>query len=282
MPAALQIWPCCCSSICIPSSSPDIKERNRTDNAIRRETVPSAWASLRLQLNARDGKRMHAGRECGRGGQGCAACLVGGSVGMYTAGFRLTKPVGCLTNLTRNPKASDWFAHRLRQLVRRLEVSVGVRPWPKPLKGPHQDAGPLSHRTLYYMGLKKRCTQMTANTLSRATNASVNLNGPVNEFRHLVMSWDDWQEGMDVVVRHLKQKDLPAFVFPEGQPSSSSHHFKCCTMLLQHCMWLTIACSILLFHSKATVIVQTACAFVLLVCACHSTKHVPSLHYYIA
>lgn len=66
------------------------------------------------------------------------------------------------------------------------------------------------------MGLKKRSTQMTANTLSRATNASVNLNGPVNEFRHLVMSWDDWQEGMDVVVRHLKQKDLPAFVFPEG------------------------------------------------------------------
>lgn len=67
------------------------------------------------------------------------------------------------------------------------------------------------------MGLKKRSTQMTANTLSRATNASVNLNGPVNEFRHLVMSWDDWQEGMDVVVRHLKQKDLPPFVFPEGE-----------------------------------------------------------------
>ena len=67
------------------------------------------------------------------------------------------------------------------------------------------------------MGLKKRSTQMTVNTLSRATNASVNLNGPVNEFRHLVMSWDDWQEGMDVVVRHLKQKDLPAFVCPEGE-----------------------------------------------------------------
>ena len=111
---------------------------------------------------------------------------------------------------------------RLRQLVRRLEVSVGVRPWPKPLKSPDQDAQPQSHRTLYFMGLKKRSTQMTANTLSRATSASVNLNGPVNEFRHLVMSWDDWQEGMDVVVRHLKQKDLPAFVFPEGEFLSSS------------------------------------------------------------
>lgn len=74
------------------------------------------------------------------------------------------------------------------------------------------------------MGLKKRSTQMTANTLSRATNVSVNLNGPVNEFRHLVMSWDDWQEGMDVVVRHLKQKDLPAFVFPEGEPFAPSTH----------------------------------------------------------
>lgn len=106
--------------------------------------------------------------------------------------------------------------------MRRLEVSVGVRPWPKPLKSPDQDAQPQSHRTLYFMGLKKRSTQMTANTLSRATSASVNLNGPVNEFRHLVMSWDDWQEGMDVVVRHLKQKDLPAFVFPEGELLSFS------------------------------------------------------------
>ena len=118
--------------------------------------------------------------------------------------------------------------------MRRLEVSVGVRPWPKPLKSPHQDAGPQSHRTLYYMGLKKRSTQMTANTLSRATNASVNLNGPVNEFRHLVMSWDDWQEGMDVVVRHLKQKDLPAFVFPEGERFFFSHYYKCCIFRVYH------------------------------------------------
>ena len=57
---------------------------------------------------------------------------------------------------------------------------------------------------------------MTATTLSRASNSSVNLNSPVNEFRHLVMSWDDWQEGMDVVVRHLKQKDLPPSVFTDG------------------------------------------------------------------
>jgi len=58
---------------------------------------------------------------------------------------------------------------------------------------------------------------MTATTLLRASNNSVNLNGPVNEFRHLVMSWDDWQEGMDVVVRHMKQKDLPSFVFIDGR-----------------------------------------------------------------
>lgn len=103
---------------------------------------------------------------------------------------------------------------RLRQLVRRLETSVGVRPWPKPIKNPGD--GSLSFGTLYYMGLKKRSTQMTATTLSRASNSSVNLNGPVNEFRHLVMSWDDWQEGMDVVVRHMKQKDLPSFVFADG------------------------------------------------------------------
>lgn len=115
-----------------------------------------------------------------------------------------------------------WVHSRLRQLVRRLETSVGVRPWPKPIKSPGH--GPQSYSTLYYMGLKKRSTQMTATTLSRASNNSVNLNGPVNEFRHLVMSWDDWQEGMDVVVRHMKQKDLPPFVFTDGQegPTASA------------------------------------------------------------
>lgn len=91
---------------------------------------------------------------------------------------------------------------------------MGVRPWPKAITSP--EAGAHSHRTLYYMGLKKRAPQMTATTLARNSNTSVNLNGPVNEFRHLVMSWDDWQEGMDVVVRHMRQKDLPSYVLPEG------------------------------------------------------------------
>lgn len=67
------------------------------------------------------------------------------------------------------------------------------------------------------MGLKKRSPQMTATTLSRASTGSVNLNGPVSEFRHLVMNWDDFQDGMDVMVRHLRQKDLPSFVLPEGE-----------------------------------------------------------------
>ena len=96
---------------------------------------------------------------------------------------------------------------------------MGVRAWPKAVQSPAH--GTASFSTLYYMGLKKRSTQMTATTLSRASNSSVNLNGPVNEFRHLVMSWDDWQDGMDVVVRHLKQKYLTSFVFGDGMSCHS-------------------------------------------------------------
>ena len=129
--------------------------------------------------------------------------------------------------------AEQACACRLRQLVRRLEASVGVRPWPKAVTSP--EAAAQSYRTLYYMGLRKRSTQMTATTLARASNAAVNLNGPVNEFRHLVMSWDDWQDGMDVVVRHLKQKDLPSFVFPAGTASD----LHCCCNPTQ-CCWLLL------------------------------------------
>ena len=136
-------------------------------------------------------------------------------------------------------------ACRLRQLVRRLGTSVGVRPWPKPIKSPGH--GPQTYSTLYYMGLKKRSTQMTATTLSRASNNSVNLNGPVNEFRHLVMSWDDWQEGMDVVVRHMKQKDLPPFAFPDGEFSLDT---LLCNARRGYCAYHSMTYTWIMMHSR--------------------------------
>jgi poly(A) polymerase Pap1 len=41
---------------------------------------------------------------------------------------------------------------------------------------------------------------------------SVNLNIPVQEFKAQVMEWAGWREAMDVNVRHIRQRDLPAFV----------------------------------------------------------------------
>jgi hypothetical protein len=64
----------------------------------------------------------------------------------------------------------------------------------------------------YYMGLQKRTL---AHTYGPATN-SVDLNRPVREFLHQVKSWQSIKEGMDIFIRHLKQKKLPDEVFPNG------------------------------------------------------------------
>ncbi len=66
------------------------------------------------------------------------------------------------------------------------------------------------------MGLRKRPVQMTATTFNRNVSNKLNLNAPVHAFRHVVMSWDGWRPGMDVSVKHLKQEQLPDYVFPEG------------------------------------------------------------------
>lgn len=189
-------------------------------------------------------------------------CCYGVSLLLSYCWSMLSLTLTCLCHKSRSDVAFSILvgsACRLRQLVRRLETSVGVRPWPKPIKSPGH--GPQSYSTLYYMGLKKRSTQMTATTLSRASNNSVNLNGPVNEFRHLVMSWDDWQEGMDVVVRHMKQKDLPPFVFTDGESGfdtllcNARHGFCACHSMTYTC---NMARSKGLLHNKVTFVLIAA------------------------
>eukprot|EP00192_Tetraselmis_astigmatica_P004068 CAMPEP_0117666730 /NCGR_PEP_ID=MMETSP0804-20121206/10546_1 /TAXON_ID=1074897 /ORGANISM="Tetraselmis astigmatica, Strain CCMP880" /LENGTH=488 /DNA_ID=CAMNT_0005474323 /DNA_START=443 /DNA_END=1905 /DNA_ORIENTATION=- len=98
-----------------------------------------------------------------------------------------------------------WAHSRLRHLLMKIERFVHVRPWPKGVKCASRDGLSTPHRICYYMGLQKRQNQFT---YGPGTN-SVDLNRPVRDFLHLVKSWPNVKEGMDVFVRHLKQKQLP-------------------------------------------------------------------------
>mmetsp|Transcript_28337 Transcript_28337/g.67405 ORF Transcript_28337/g.67405 Transcript_28337/m.67405 type:complete len:688 (+) Transcript_28337:287-2350(+) len=103
-----------------------------------------------------------------------------------------------------------WCHSRLRHLVMKLERFLHVRPWPKGIKCPSRDSGGSAlHRICYYMGLQKR---QNSHTYGPATN-SVDINRPVKEFLMQVKSWQTMREGMDMFVRHIKQKNLPDEVF---------------------------------------------------------------------
>mmetsp|Transcript_14580 Transcript_14580/g.37404 ORF Transcript_14580/g.37404 Transcript_14580/m.37404 type:complete len:694 (-) Transcript_14580:269-2350(-) len=114
-----------------------------------------------------------------------------------------------------------WCHSRLRHLIMKTERFVNIRPWPKGIKCPPRQltTGGYAFRTCYYMGIQKR---QNAHTYGPATN-SVDLNRPVREFLHQVKSWQSMKEGMDLFIRHLKQKQLPDEVFPDGvRPASKA------------------------------------------------------------
>lgn len=50
----------------------------------------------------------------------------------------------------------------------------------------------------------------------------MNLNQPVAAFRDMVLGWQQRRPGMEIVVRHVKQADLPPDAFPNGRADLSS------------------------------------------------------------
>ncbi|KAK9817001.1 hypothetical protein WJX72_008108 [[Myrmecia] bisecta] len=106
-----------------------------------------------------------------------------------------------------------WVQSRLRQLVLKVEYMVTVRPWPRKLSPTPDECADGCLRCFWYMGLKKKAMPAY---MAAGKAVSVNLNVPVQEFRYQVMAFTGMREGMDVIVRHLKQKDLPPHCYPGG------------------------------------------------------------------
>lgn len=109
-----------------------------------------------------------------------------------------------------------WVHSRLRQLIMRVErFSYGIllaHPWAKEI---YNEQEPL--KTYYFMGMHKK-----AQPQGSTGPVSVDLRGAVQDFRLHVFSWPAFKPGMDIMVRHVKQKQLPGWVLAMTPPPPAS------------------------------------------------------------
>jgi len=113
-------------------------------------------------------------------------------------------------------KWEGWVHSRLRMLVQGVETCSGgalvAHPYPEKKKDPNRD--PAMH-CVYYLGLGPAPPPEPGAPAPRGT---LNLNPAVEQFQMLVTNWVNrsdgtlvWQPGMEVHVKHMKRKDVPAW-----------------------------------------------------------------------
>ncbi|XP_026447601.1 nuclear poly(A) polymerase 4-like isoform X1 [Papaver somniferum] len=117
-----------------------------------------------------------------------------------------------------------WVESRLRQLTLKIERdTVGMlqcHPYPHE----YADISKQCSHSAFFMGLQRN------QGVEVQEGQQFDIRGTVEEFRHSVNMYMFWKPGMDIYVSHVRRKQIPSYVFPEGYKRSrtssrvSSHH----------------------------------------------------------
>ncbi|KAI3959982.1 hypothetical protein MKW92_001145 [Papaver armeniacum] len=117
-----------------------------------------------------------------------------------------------------------WVESRLRQLTLKIERdTVGMlqcHPYPHE----YADISKQCSHNAFFMGLQRN------QGVEVQEGQQFDIRGTVEEFRHSVNMYMFWKPGMDIYVSHVRRKQIPSYVFPEGykRPRTSSrvtsHH----------------------------------------------------------
>ncbi|XAR52468.1 Polynucleotide adenylyltransferase [Bertholletia excelsa] len=106
-------------------------------------------------------------------------------------------------------KWKGWIESRLRQLTLKIERDTKNMLQCHPRPGEFLDKSRKFH-CCYFMGLQRR----------EGTNAQAgeqfDIRMTVVEFKHSVFTYHYWNPGMGIHVSHVRQKNIPNFVFPGG------------------------------------------------------------------
>uniref|UniRef100_K3XVM1 Poly(A) polymerase n=1 Tax=Setaria italica TaxID=4555 RepID=K3XVM1_SETIT len=112
-----------------------------------------------------------------------------------------------------------WVESRLRQLTLKIERDTYGMLQCHPYPHEYADPSRQSAHCAFFMGLSRK------EGVKIQEGQQFDIRGTVEEFRHEINSYMFWKPGMELAVSHVRRKQIPAYVFPEGykRPRPSRH-----------------------------------------------------------
>ncbi|XP_031481457.1 nuclear poly(A) polymerase 4-like isoform X2 [Nymphaea colorata] len=103
-----------------------------------------------------------------------------------------------------------WVESRLRQLTLKIERDTYGMLQCHPYPNEYVDKSKQCSHCAFFMGLQR--TQ----GVQVQEGQQFDIRGTVDEFRHSVNMYMFWKPGMEIYVSHVRRKQIPSYVFPEG------------------------------------------------------------------
>ncbi|XP_007024323.2 PREDICTED: nuclear poly(A) polymerase 4 isoform X1 [Theobroma cacao] len=116
-----------------------------------------------------------------------------------------------------------WVESRLRQLTLMIERVTYGKLQCHPYPHEYVDASKPCACCAFFMGLQRKQGEIVQE------GQQFDIRGSVDEFRHSVSMYMYWKPGMEIHVSHIRRKQLPAYVLPDGykhpwNPRVTPHH----------------------------------------------------------
>ncbi|KAK7351513.1 hypothetical protein VNO77_11031 [Canavalia gladiata] len=103
-----------------------------------------------------------------------------------------------------------WVESRLRQLTLKIERDTNGMLQCHPYPHEYIDTSKPCAHSAFFMGLQRK------EGVRGQEGQQFDIRGTVDEFRQEINMYMYWKPGMEIFVSHVRRKQLPAFVFPDG------------------------------------------------------------------
>jgi poly(A) polymerase len=107
-----------------------------------------------------------------------------------------------------------WVESRLRQLTLKIERDTYGMLQCHPYPNEYMDTSKACPHCAFFMGLQRK------QGVKVQEGQQFDIRGTVEEFKQEVNMYMLWKPGMDIHVSHVRRKQIPAYVFPDGYKRS--------------------------------------------------------------